>query len=149
MTRLNLTLKLSDELLINALGEEPRVLSGVLKRIESGKGFGDIPQCFTLNKGHVTFFYDKCAYVWKRYDSLRKEYVRRFKRHYSLDHLHLIIERYDKIENHSILLCNNWNPTEQDIILVKQRIYEKSKNYRRPHHYYGKVIEDWKQFLEL
>lgn len=36
-----------------------------------------IPQDFTLNKGHVTFFFDKLAYLQGRYSDIKDEMRRR------------------------------------------------------------------------
>jgi deoxyribonuclease (pyrimidine dimer) len=36
-----------------------------------------IPKKFTLNKGHVTFFYDKIAFLHRRFDRLALEMERR------------------------------------------------------------------------
>ena len=149
MTRINITTRLSDELLVNALGEEPRVLTAVVNRIEKGKHFKDIPKEFTLGTGHMKFFYNKCLYIWNRYTDLRFEYGKRFLKHYSLDHLESVVNKVDYIENNTPHLFNNWTPSEGDIQLVKQRILERSKGYTRTHHYYGEPIKDWKTFLEI
>ena len=42
-----------------------------------GKNKKNIPDEFTLNKGHVTFFYNKGMYLDKRYSLLIKEMRRR------------------------------------------------------------------------
>ena len=149
MTRINITYNLSDELLVNALGEEPRVLQGVLKRIQSGKSFDDVPDSFTLNKGHVTFFYDKCLYIFDRYLRLRIEYLERFGKSYSKRHLANVVGRLYEIKASHPELLNDWIPDDDSARLVKLRILERSKGYKRPHHYKGEVITDWKTFLEL
>jgi hypothetical protein len=150
MTRINVTYQLSDELLLNALGEETRVFNNVINRIQKNQPFNDIPNIFRLNKGHMTFFYDKCDYILKRYFALRYEYKKRFNKEYSLSHRKMVINRYRVIENfNSKLLCNNWEPTFEDENLVKLRILEKSKAYVKTHHYYGEPITDWKTFLKI
>lgn len=42
-----------------------------------------IPPHFTLNAGHVTFFYDKATYIKQRYDALTQELL---KRGFNFDH---------------------------------------------------------------
>ena len=41
-----------------------------------------IPKKFTLNTGHVMFFYDKGKYLYKRYDEIKDELT---KRNFKLD----------------------------------------------------------------
>ena len=72
---------------------------------------------FTLNTGHVKFFYNKGEYLHKRYDELVSEMKRRgmkpdptrvFKREQWPDELYL-----------------DWEPTETEQLIVRQRIQER------------------------
>ena len=75
------------------------------------------PEMFTLNTGHVKFFYNKGEYLHKRYDELVSEMKRRgmkpdptrvFKREQWPDELYL-----------------DWEPTETEQLIVRQRIQER------------------------
>lgn len=147
MTRINPITRFSDQLLINALGEEPRILNSVLQRIEKGILFDDIPEHFTLGTGHNKFFFNKCKWIYSHYIDLRAEYYNRFGKDYSKDHLQEVTERYDKIFDSKPFLCNMWYPTSKDENIVLNRILERSKHYKRPHTYYGEEIKDWNKFL--
>ena len=151
MTRIN-TLKvneLSDELLINELGEIRRIFVNVLVRIESNKAFSDIPKEYTLGAGHMKFFYNKCFYIYFRYLELRYEHEKRNKKPYSLEHLEVTESMYNQIKEHDCDLCNDWSPSEQDIWHCKMRIIQRSKNYKRAHHYRKNKIVDWHKFLNV
>ena len=76
-----------------------------------------IPKKFTLNVGHVKFFYDKCKYLNKRYQQLRDEMkvrgmnpdkTRKFKREQWPDELY-----------------NDWTPTLEDEKIIRKRLEEK------------------------
>lgn len=77
MTRISATIKpkeLCDQMLI----AEHREIVRVPNMIKSGKAkFKNIPDEFTLGKGHVKFFYNKVYYLYKRYINLRRECIRR------------------------------------------------------------------------
>lgn len=80
-----------------------------------------IPQAYTLNTGHVSFFYDKALYLRKRYALLRAELERRginFNRDSLLDPdgvFDALDERFRK----------DYEPTPEALALVRQRIQEK------------------------
>lgn len=79
-----------------------------------------VPSQYTLNTGHVTFFYDKGLYLAKRYRQLRHELSRRgvqFDRSSKLDPLHVFWtdER----------LCGDYTPTAAALALVRERIAQR------------------------
>lgn len=86
-----------------------------------------IPKDFTLNQGHVKFFYDKGQYLDKRYTSLVEEM--------KLRGMNPDPERLFKREQWPDKLYNDWRPTEHDMDIVreriKQRINEKPNWYRK------------------
>lgn len=51
----------------------PAALRRSLRSAEPATILARIPPAFTLNKGHVTFFYNKLAYLQARYDDLVHE----------------------------------------------------------------------------
>lgn len=57
--------------------ELPRVFVHVQKRIRDGNPPTDIPQAYTMGKGHVTFFFDKLWYLYERYTAICVELEKR------------------------------------------------------------------------
>ena len=151
MTRINANIPmvcLSDQLLLNELGEITRILDSVKNRIEKNQSFNDIPESFRLGTGHMKFFYNKCAFILLRYSRLRTEYLNRHNKQYSPDHFEETKIRYEFIEAIRPDLCNIWQATEEENNLIKQRILERSKTYKK-HTYKGDVINDWSNFLNI
>lgn len=150
MTRVNLAIKpsqLSDQLLLNALGEEPRILTSVIARIDKDKPFNDIPFDFRMGAGHMKFFFDKCLLIFNRYCAMRYEYNKRFGKEYSEHHYNDVMEKYSYIKNVRPELCNDYTASLNDRKLVFDRIMERSKGYKKAHTYYGVVIDDWESVL--
>jgi len=84
-----------------------------------------VPANFTLNKGHVTFFYDKLGFLIQRFDRLADEMERRG---YTPDR-----ERVVAFNNFPDELYGLWTATEADNAIVQERI-----NFRisqKPHLY--------------
>lgn len=83
MTRINTNLDpkdLSDQHLVAEYRELPMV-HAALRRSLKTKSVDDvlksIPKKFCLNAGHVKFFYNKLAFLDKRYSALKAEMIRR------------------------------------------------------------------------
>ena len=84
-----------------------------------------IPKDFTLNKGHVTFFYDKLKFLIKRFNKLADEMERRG---YSPDRTR--IEAFDGFDKE---WYGDWKSSDKDDEIVLERI-----NFRisqKPHLY--------------
>lgn len=77
MTRINAGVR-AKELPRQALLAEHRELKRIPNKVASGK-FNMIgqPKQFKLGTGHVKFFYDKMNYLYKRYQELYDECIRR------------------------------------------------------------------------
>lgn len=96
-----------------------------------------IPPAFTLNTGHVSFFYDKALYLRKRYALLRAELERRginFNRDSLLDPdgvFDALDERFRK----------DYDPTPEALALVRARIAEKIALKPSWYRYEGKPNE--------
>lgn len=122
MTRINLvpTEELADQHLVAEYRELFMVGSALQRSLKSPnweKNKKTWPTKFTLNGGHVKFFYNKGKYLHKRYTALVNEMKRRgmspdpdrtFKREQWPDDLYL-----------------DWNPSDQDLLLIRQRIQER------------------------
>ena len=124
MTRINLVPpeELSDQHLVAEYREIFMVGSSLQRSLRSPnweKTKKSIPKQFTLNKGHVKFFYDKGKYLSERYDELIKEMKRR---QMSPDPLRIF-----KKEQWPHLLFNSWKPNDYDLKVVRTRIEMKIK----------------------
>ena len=122
MTRINIipTEELADQHLVAEYREMFMVGSALQRSLKSPhweKNKKTWPETFTLNSGHVKFFYNKGMYLHKRYDELVSEMKRRgmkpspdrvFKREQWPDELYL-----------------DWTPTEAEQLIVRQRIQER------------------------
>jgi deoxyribonuclease (pyrimidine dimer) len=120
MTRINIIepSELTDQHLIAEYREIFMVGSSLQRSLKS-KNWNpkDIPIKFTLNTGHVKFFYDKGKYLSKRYDELRTEMKARG--------MTPDITRVFKREQWPDELWNDWTPSLEDYKLIRQRIEER------------------------
>lgn len=135
MTRINLVdpSELYDQHLVAEYREIFMVGSSLARSLRSPKwDTSTIPAEFTLNRGHVKFFYDKGLYLYKRYQSLIDEMKRRGM---SPDE-----ERVFKREQWPDELFQDWEPTERDKNIVRERIREKIA--MKPDWYRKTKVED-------
>ena len=122
MTRINLVPpeELSDQHLVAEYREIFMVGSSLHRSLRSPnweKTKKSIPKQFTLNKGHVKFFYDKGKYLSERYDELIREMKRR---QMSPDPLRIF-----KKEQWPDELFNSWKPNDYDLKVIRKRITTK------------------------
>ena len=125
MTRLNLVPpeELTDQHLF-AEWREIKMVPKSLARSIRARGVDGVlrmvPREFTLNTGHVSFFYDKGTYLFNRYRDLTDELVRRgvnFNRSAELDP--------DDVYLRHPSLLGLYTPTEKALQIIRQRIAEK------------------------
>jgi len=137
MTRINIVppAELMDQHLV-AEYRETRLLVANLRRSfnsKSGLSKKNIPVEFTLNRGHVLFFKDKGRYIKNRYDLLRQEMKARG-----------FTPQFDTID----ITCwpkgfyNDWQPTERDMAIVRERIALRISSRPKWYRYYGKLLEN-------
>ena len=122
MTRINLVdpKELSDQHLIAEYREIFMVGSSLQRSMKSkswSKTIKNIPKDFTLNKGHVTFFYNKGKYLDKRYTKLINEMKRRGMKPDP--------KRIFKKNQWPINLYKDWKPKNKDLKIIRKRISEK------------------------
>ena len=122
MTRINLVdpSELSDQHLVAEYREIFMVGSSLQRSLKSKnweKTLANIPKKYTLNKGHVTFFYNKGKYLYKRYKLLIEEMKNRGMNPDS--------ERKFKTEQWPDELFNDWEPEPDDYKVIRARIKEK------------------------
>ena len=124
MTRINLIepSELTDQHLI-AEYREIFMVGGSLKRtLVSKNGYQEskVSNQYTLNAGHVYFFYNKGKYLDKRYQELIKEMKKRdFKPDKSRTFPKEVFVKNG--------LYNDWVPNPEDYKLIRQRIESKIK----------------------
>ena len=119
MTRINLVdpKELADQHLIAEYREIFMVGPALQRSLKSKNGVTDIPKNFTLNKGHVKFFYNKGKYLSKRYNKLIAEMKNRG--------MNPDPTRKFKREQWPNELYNDWQPNDGDKEIIKQRIQQK------------------------
>lgn len=126
MTRINADLKpelLLDQHLMAEYRELPMVFASLSRSMRSRSVksiLSSIPEKFTLNKGHVTFFYDKLLFLHNRYERLVNEL---YSRGYCLSEDR---ETYDYTK-YPKEFQNNWYSTKEEDLIVVKRILEKHK----------------------
>ncbi len=130
MTRINLItpLELSDQHLIAEYREIFMVGSALQRSMRSTNWNNiknSIPKEFTLNKGHVKFFYNKGKYLHKRYLEIVSEMKRRG--------MSPNPQRKFKKEQWPEYMYNDWQPNNRDIQIIKERI--RQKILKKPHWY--------------
>ena len=122
MTRINLVapIELSDQHLVAEYREIFMVGSALQRSLKSPsweRTRSNLPNKFTLNRGHVMFFYNKGKYLHKRYLDLIKEMIYRGMKPDP--------NRKFKIDQWPKDLYNDWIPDDEDIKLIQIRIREK------------------------
>lgn len=117
MTRINIGID-PQRLTNKHLLAEHREIKRIPNTIRTGKAvIKDIPQSFTLGKGHVKFFYNKLGYLLARYKDIRSECIKR----------NFNITDYESAW-HGIPkdLMQNYTPTQADIEIITQRLNDRN-----------------------
>ena len=121
MTRINIipVSELTDQHLIAEYREITMVPAALTRTLNSKSGFikKKIPDRFTLNTGHVYFFYDKGLYLYNRYDNIVEEMILRG---FNPD-----LKRIFPKDIFPFELFNDWTPTIKEQEVVRSRIKEK------------------------
>jgi len=122
MTRINLVPvgELADQHLVAEYREIFMVGSALQRSLASPnweKNKKSIPTKFCLNTGHVKFFYNKGKYLNDRYLLLVEEMKNRGMKPNP--------DRKFKKEQWPDELYKDWNPTDRDLVIIRQRLQEK------------------------
>ena len=120
MTRINIVhpSELTDQHLVAEYREIFMVGSALQRSLKSKSwDIKSIPKRYTLNTGHVKFFYNKGKYLSNRYDELRTEMKARG--------MTPDPARVFKREQWPDELWNDWAPRIEDYKIIRQRIAEK------------------------
>ena len=122
MTRINLVppTELTDQHLIAEYREIFMVAGSLRRTLLSKNGYNEskVQKKYTLNKGHVYFFYNKGKYLHKRYLDLISEMKSR-------GFVPMETRMFpDKIFINNDLY-NDWVPDNDDFLLIRKRINQK------------------------
>ena len=119
MTRINVipVEDLADQHLMAEYRELPMVNASLRRSFASKRGFNKnrIPKEYTLNSGHVTFFYDKGLFLYNRYNQLIQELRRR---NYDIDPDSRTIDWSVFRQGY----WNDWTPTNRNKFINVERI---------------------------
>ncbi len=139
MTRINVVAPadLTDQHLMAEYRELPMVNAALRRTLGSKRGIrkDQIPKRYTLNKGHVTFFYDKGRFLYDRYHSLIDELVSRNFQVYPL-------ARKVEWTMFSDGLMSEWNPSAADVSINVERIVERINLKTTWYRYKGHPIDE-------
>ena len=116
MTRINIVppSELTDQHLVAEYREIFMVGPALQRSLKSKNGVQNIPKKFTLNTGHVKFFYDKGEYLRKRYGSLISEMKNR--------NMNPDPNRTFPIEHFPKRYRNDWKASTDDFKIIRERI---------------------------
>jgi deoxyribonuclease (pyrimidine dimer) len=141
MTRINAGLSpkiLTDQHLMAEYRELPMVYASLRRSRKTQTDsyiLWSIPTQFTLNTGHVKFFYNKLEYLEQRYELLKQEL---YNRNYKLDPTRIYTDKVKMFPSH---FYNNWYPDKTDNEIIKNRIVEKIKLKPTWYKYNNRPIE--------
>jgi len=116
MTRINVAVP-PRELTNKHLIAEHREMKRIPNVVSRGRyNMKSVPPEFTLGKGHVAFFYNKLLYLKKRYEEVHAECKsRQFNVAYYGN-------AWEGVPQH---LMNDYQPTQRDEQIIRQRINER------------------------
>ena len=137
MTRINVVTPkvLTDQHLIAEYRELPMVGASLLRSIKSKQGLRLLPGEYTLNKGHVTFFYDKGGFLFNRYHLLIDEMK---SRGFNPDP-----DRRCDFSPYIIHgLYNDWAPDDNSYGINATRLLEKVRMKPEWYRYMSEAIDD-------
>jgi len=134
MTRINvgmLPLQLTDNHLIAEIKEINQLIGSFNVSLRSKLGINNIPAKFTLNSGHVKFFYDKQLFLYNRFNSLKQEALNRgFNIQTEFNDLHKNSKYW-----------NDYTPVQRDRDILIERITSRLKTQKNKIRYCREVID--------
>lgn len=136
MTRINADLNpkvLTDQHLLAEYNEIGMFFSSLRRSLKSKNGICDIPENFTLNSGHVKFFYNKLSFVIERYHRLIVELKNRG---FNLDPNRVIFIDNEFPQE----LYNNWEMDNKAKSIIIDRIIDKINKKPQWYRYYKNYL---------
>ena len=136
MTRINTVPvdELMDQHLMAEYREIRHVGPSLQRSLNKKSGFSkeEISSEFTLNTGHVKFFYDKGQFLSKRFTQIREELIKRG--------VNINQSTSFNVELFPEGFYNDWDPTEESKVLIRARISERINQKPGFYRYYGERI---------
>lgn len=138
MTRINAGIEpenLTDQHLMAEYRELPMVPAALRRSLRTKtveQVLQSIPSEFTLNTGHVKFFYNKLTFLKDRYYRLKYELV---KRGYNID-----LERSHGCDGFPAVFYNHYQPTVKGIKIISERIAERIAQKPEFYRHNGKKV---------
>ncbi len=121
MTRISAGIR-AYELCDKHLNKERIEVLRIPNAIKEGKAIiANIPKHYKLGTGHVRFFYNKLAYLHKRYNELTDEAI---KRGFN------ITDFSDTFNDLPIKLYNDWIETDEARLITKDRVNTRLKTMK-------------------
>ena len=141
MTRINVipVEELADQHVMAEYRELTMVNASLRRTLLSKRGFSldRIPQTYTLNAGHVTFFYDKGLFLRHRYESLVEELRRR---KYNVNPAERTVD-WSVFCQYTESLNRNWKPSKADQAINVERLIIRMEQKVSWYRYYGVAID--------
>lgn len=136
MTRINVVDPeyLTDQHLMAEYRELPMVIGSLKRSLRSAKGVHSIPSEYTLNGGHVKFFYNKGKFLKRRYAALIAELV---KRGYSIDPASRTVD-FTVFGNNG--LDNDWQASYTALHINCERIQLRINSKKEFYRWQGKKL---------
>jgi len=146
MTRINTVdvKHLTDQHLMAEYRELPMVNAALNRSLSSKRGVRHslIPPKYTLNKGHVMFFYDKGEWLYNRYESLISELKLRG---YNIDPESRVV-KWDHFKYNG--LYNSWEPDLAAHVVNVERLLERINAKVDWYRYCGKPLSGYLEFMQ-
>lgn len=120
MTRIDITPveELHDKHLLSNYRELPRVYALALRYYEQGQKTR-LPETYRMGTGHVKFFYDKGAWLKRRFE---QEIVPEMQRRG-------FVTNFTTYREHPTPLHKDWTPNQQDMAVDRARIAERLETF--------------------
>ena len=132
---------LTDQHLMAEYRELPMVLSALKRSLQTQSEstiIKKIPGKFTLNSGHVLFFYDKILFLKRRYEQLQLELI---DRGFNID-----LDRKLKVAGFPNRFYSDWYPNAEAQDIIKERITGKIQAKQGWYKYNSKPLT--REFLD-
>jgi len=146
MTRINTVdvKDLTDQHLMAEYRELPMVNASLTKTLASKGGLqlSKISEQYTLNRGHVTFFYNKGGWLYDRYMSLIQELKNR---NYNIDPESRVVKWQHFKDND---LFNSWSPNREAHATNVERLLERVAMKVDWYRYYSKPLEGYIELMK-
>lgn len=144
MTRINVIdpTQLTDQHLMAEYRELPMVMGSLRRSLIAKNGMPEPGAEYTLNKGHVKFFYNKGGWLKRRYAALIVELI---ERGFQLDPA----RKADFTVFHDNALDGGWTPDQAALEINRARIRERIEAKPSWYRYHGHKIAECGMFSIL